>query len=362
MLPSLDGGGVERGTVELSEELVRRGHRSMVISSGGRLTPTILEHGGEHICWSIGKKSPMTLRWFWPLRQLLKRESVDILHVRSRVPAWVAWMAWKGLPVAQRPKFVTTAHGLYSVNRYSEIMTSGERVIAISETVRDYLKTNYERIDAEKIRVVPRGVDPNEFPRGFQPSAQWLENWYEEFPQLLGRPVISLVGRLTRLKGHRDLIEIVDQLRHSIPEIQALIVGAPDPRRQGYADELKQLVAERQLGDHVIFAGHRKDVREIYAVSNAVMCLTADPPEAFGRTTVEALSIGTPVIGYDHGGTGEILRTLYPGGVIPVGEIAAAVNTVQRVLNQPGDVPSEHPYLKQTMLDQTISIYDELAA
>ncbi len=362
MIPELHGGGVERGTIELSEELVRQGHRSIVISAGGRLVEQLNDHGAEHVEWNIRSKSPMSLRWVWPLRNFLREQNVDIVHARSRIPAWIAYLAWKGMDSQSRPHFVTTAHGLYSVNRYSEVMTKGERVIAISETVRDYLESNYTRIDTSSISVIPRGIDPQDFPRGFQPSQSWQQSWFEEFPALVGRPVISLIGRMTRLKGHQDLIEIVDRLRTQLPDIRALIVGGVDPRRAQYAEEIREEVAHRNLKQHIIFAGHRSEIREIYSISNVVLSLTSNPPEAFGRTTVEALTMGVPVVGYDHGGTGEILRNVFPEGLVQAGDFESAAQQIQKMIQGEVQVPSEHPYLKSKMLADTLSVYEELAA
>ncbi|WP_437186036.1 glycosyltransferase family 4 protein [Planctomicrobium sp. SH668] len=362
ILPNLESGGVERGTVELNAELVRNGHRSIVISGGGRLVEEITRAGGEHVQWPIGMKSPKVLQYIFKLRSLLKKENVDILHIRSRIPAWIGWFAWKSLGRKSRPHLVTTAHGLYRVNRFSAIMTSGERVIAISETVANYLKTNYPALSQDRIRTIPRGIDPVEFPRGFQPDANWLDAWYGKYPHLQGKPVVSLVGRMTRLKGHHDLVDIVERLKVDLPEIQALIVGGVDPRRQEYAEELRELVQSKGLDKQVTFVGHRHDIREIYAVSDVLVSLTSHPPEGFGRTTVEALNMGTPVVGYDHGGTGEILNRIFPVGVVPPGDTAAAAAAIKKILTEGASIPEDHPYLKERMLSQTLNVYREFAA
>ncbi|SFI66504.1 Glycosyltransferase involved in cell wall bisynthesis [Planctomicrobium piriforme] len=362
MVPSLESGGVERGTLEVNDELVRQGHRSIVISGGGRLVPQLIKDGGEHVTWNIGKKSLLSLKWVWPLRKLLRDENVHIVHARSRVPAWIAWLAWRGMSKKQRPRFITTAHGLYSVNRYSAIMASGERVISISEAVDQYLRTSYPKLDPSRIRLIPRGIDPDEFPRGYQPSSQWLDQWYKDYPQLIGRPVVSLVGRMTRYKGHHEFLEIIDRLRREVPDVHALIVGAEDPRRQGYASEIREHVRREKLESNVTFAGHRSDIREIYAVSNVIMALSSKPPEAFGRATVEALNIGTPVVGWDSGGTSELLRHIYPQGLVPPGNIEQAVEKVKQVLAEGASLPSDHPYLKHYMLQKTLALYEEMAA
>jgi glycosyltransferase involved in cell wall biosynthesis len=173
VLPALESGGVERGTLEVSRYLVARGHRSIVLSAGGRMVEQLIREGGEHIAWNIGRKSLTTLAMAFRLRRLLQMEQVDILHVRSRMPAWVAWLAWRGMDPSHRPRFITTVHGLYSANAYSGIMTRGERVIAVSETVRRYVLAHYPRTDFSRIVVIPRGIDPSVYTPGFQPTESW---------------------------------------------------------------------------------------------------------------------------------------------------------------------------------------------
>ncbi|REJ89677.1 MAG: glycosyltransferase [Planctomycetota bacterium] len=360
VLPSLESGGVERGTLEVGAELVARGHRSLVVSGGGRLVKRLVAEGSEHIYCSIGVKSPLTARWIVPLRQLMRRENVDIVHVRSRVPAWVAWLAWKTLPADERPHFLTTAHGLYSVNRFSAVMTRGERVIAISQTVRDYLLKNYPQLDEDRIRVVYRGVDPGEFPRGYEPSPTWLAAWHSQYPHLAGRRIVTLPGRLTRLKGHPQFLRLIDALRKRDSNIHGLIVGGAEPQRERYAAGLKKLIREMNLDSHVTLTGHRADIREIYSVSDVVVSLSANPPEAFGRTVLEALTLGIPVVGYAHAGVGEILSALYPQGAVPTGRLDLAAKRVQGLLNRPAVVPPNDLFTRRRMLDGTMAVYAEL--
>lgn len=357
VLPALNGGGVERGTLEVARELVRQGHRSVVISAGGRLVPELLRDGSEHLGWPIGVKSPWTLRWIRPLRRWLDEQRIDILHVRSRFPAWIGFLAWRGMAPSRRPHFITTVHGLHSVSWYSAIMTRGERVIAVSETVRDYLQRYYPDLSAERIQVIHRGVDPAAFPYGYRPDAAWLQTWYQRYPHLRNAVVLTLPGRLSRLKGHQDFIELMARLRATNPQVYGLVVGGPEPRRQRYADELHQQVRARGLADGIVFTGHRQDMREIYAVSTLALSLSAKP-ESFGRTVLEALSLGIPVVGYDHGGVGEILRRIYPAGLAPAGDLAALTEQVSTLLTvgMP-PVPAEPVFPLQRMLDETLSLY-----
>ncbi len=358
VLPALHGGGVERGTLEVAKELVQRGHRSIVISAGGRLVPQLLCEGSEHLAWPLGVKSPWTLRWVWPLRRWLSEQQVDILHARSRLPAWIAWLAWRGMKASDRPHFITTVHGLYSVSRYSAIMTRGERVIAVSETVRRYLQ-QYPQLSSERIQVIQRGVDPGLFPYGYQPSSEWLATWYEQYPQLRGQRVLTLPGRLSRLKGHEDFIELISRLRQRGLPVYGLVVGGVEPGRERYADGLRQQVRAHGLEDRMVFTGHRADMREIYAISNLVLSLSAKP-ESFGRTVLEALSLGMPVVGYDQGGVGEILGRIYPSGLITVGDVVALTQVVEALLIKAPTVQLEPVYPLQRMLDETLALYQTL--
>ena len=359
LLPAMHGGGVERGTLEVARELAQQGHRSIVISAGGRLVPELLETGSEHLAWPLGIKSPLTLRWIWRLRRWLVEQRIDILHVRSRWPAWIAWLAWRGMDPATRPRFITTVHGLYSVSRYSAIMTRGERVIAVSATIRDYLQRHYPELPAERIQLIPRGVDPAEFPYGYRPAPEWLAEWRRQYPQLSDGPVLTLPGRLSRLKGHEDFIELIAQLRTQGLPVYGLIVGGIEPRRQRYADQLQRLIQDKGLTEVVLLIGHRADMREIYAVSTLVLSLSVQP-ESFGRTVLEALSLGAPVIGYHHGGVGEILCRVYPAGLTPLGDLEHLRKRVTALLDAAPPVPAEPVFPRQRMLDETLALYEAL--
>jgi len=359
ILPDLDGGGVERGTLEVASALVQAGHQSLVISAGGQMVAELEADGSEHIQWDLGHKSLFTFRHIWALRRWLREQKPDIIHVRSRLPGWVVYLAWQGLPASDRPGLVTTVHGLYSVSRYSAIMAKGERVIAVSETVKRYIADNYPDTDMARVQVVFRGIEPDRFPRGYQPDAAWLKQWQTDYPQLTGKKVITLPGRLTRLKGHHDLIDLIEALVNQGEPVHGLIVGGEDAKRKAYAEELYRTVAERGLEQHITFTGNRRDIREIYAVSDLVLSLSTKP-ESFGRTSLEALSLGVPLVGYDHGGVSEILAALFPAGRVPLKDSQALLQTVSQLLQQPQHPAENDRFLLQTMLSQTLAVYQEL--
>ena len=361
MLPTLVAGGVERGTLEVAEALVRRGHRALVISAGGPLTADLERVGAEHIRMPVAAKSPLTLAHVGPVRRLLVDRGADVVHARSRVPAWVAYLAWRRLPAATRPRFVTTVHGLNSVSWYSSVMTRGERVIAVSEAARRYILLNYPSCAEDRVQVIHRGVDPAEFPNGYVPEPAWMESWRRSYPRLEGKRVLTLIGRLTRLKGHHDFITLIGRLRKSGTPAAGVIVGGTDPKRAAYAGELRRRVDREGLADRVFFSGHRSDVREIAAVSDAVLSLSTTP-ESFGRAVLEALRLGTPVLGYDHGGVGEILRAMYPEGAVPLGDQDELLRRAALVVSAPKrPVAPSDAFLKTTMLEETMALYESLA-
>jgi glycosyltransferase involved in cell wall biosynthesis len=359
VLPELDSGGVERGTLEVAEALVGAGHRSLVISGGGRMVAALEAAGSEHLTWTIGRKSPLTWRFVPRLRRLLAERRVDILHARSRVPAWVAYLAWRHMPQTQRPRFVTTAHGVYSVNRFSEIMTRGECVVAVSESIRDYLRQSFPRADMARVRVIHRGVDAHMFPPGFQPEPAWTAIWCAQFPELKNKFVLTLPGRLTRLKGHEAFLRLLAHLAAEDVGAHGLIVGDADSSGKSYAEGLRQKVADANLP--VSFAGHRVDMRNIYASSDLVLSLSSRP-ESFGRTVVEALSMGVPVLGYDHGGVGEVLAGAFPEGRVAAGDEEALLARVREFRTRPRRPATPVPFTLEAMLTKTLALYSELAS
>src|SRR5690606_8462608 len=164
LLPALESGGVERSTLEIAAALVASGHRAIVVSAGGRLVPALPAAGAEHIALAIGRKAPAVLRHVPALCRLCLEVGADIVHARSRLPAWLGRMALASLPAARRPRWVTTVHGLNSPGRYSAVMASGERVVCVSRTVRDYVLRHYPDTDPAHLRVIERGIDPAQFP------------------------------------------------------------------------------------------------------------------------------------------------------------------------------------------------------
>jgi glycosyltransferase involved in cell wall biosynthesis len=360
-VPALDGGGVEFCTLDTSAALIARGHRSIVISAGGRLVERLLAQGGEHITVPFNKKSPLSLLQAVALRRIIVNNQADIIQARSRLPAWIAFLACKSLPAILRPRFLTTVHGLNSVNRYSKVMTYGEQIVAVSECCREYVLRNYPATDPGKLIVIPHGVDPQQYPYGYRPSAPWLTQWHREFPQLINRFVILLAGRLTRLKGHFDFLAVIEKLIKTGVPTHGLIVGGEDPRRRQYAASIRAEISHRGLSQHITLAGHRSDLREIMSSADAVVS-TSTKPESFGLTVLESLKLGRPSFGYNHGGVSEILAAIYPVGRIPVGNTTALAEKLCELHAGIIPPPTESSLFdKQTALDRELRLYESLA-
>jgi len=359
ILPDLHSGGVEVGTLELAQGLIDQGHKAIVISAGGPMVAKLEAMGAKHVSWALGVKSPLTFLQLWKLRRWFAEHKPDIIHARSRMPAWLAYLAWRGMDKSSRPRFVTTMHGLHSVSFYSEVMCKGERVIAVSQTVKDYIAKHYPKVNLTRISVVNRGVDGQEYPAAYEPPAAWLKTWHEQYPHLQGKQVICLPGRLTRLKGHHDFIALLKRLKQSRPNIHGLIVGAQDPKRKAYALELNQAIASAGLEATITLTGGRPDMREIYTQAAVVLSLSRKP-ESFGRTTTEALSMGVPVVAYDHGGVAEQLENLFPEGRVKCFDPEQLFQVVSRQLDSDARPRANTMYLKSNMIQQTIELYYSL--
>ena len=356
VLPALSEGGVERGTLEIAEHLIRKGHRSMVVSAGGQLVEDLVGRGSEHIEWSIGKKSPFSVRWIPRMRRMLERERIDLVHARSRLPAWITWLALRGIPRDRRPRWVTTVHGFYSVNPYSAIMTRGERVIAVSRAIRDYIERSYSQVDVNRIQVIHRGIDPERFPYNFEPAPHWRATWSQRYPELAKKLVIVIAGRLSRIKGHEDFLYVLAHLvKRGLP-VHGLVVGN-DQRKSDYVKALKKTARDRDLP--ITFCGFRSDITEIYATANLVLSLSSKP-ESFGRSVLEPLSLGVPVIGYDQGGVGEILQTMFPEGRVIPGDVSAVTEKACEFIENPPQVSQVNPYPLHLMQERTLTLYEEL--
>lgn len=330
MLPELESGGVESVTLETAAFLADQGHKSIVISGGGKMADQLISEGSHHLTWHhIGEKSPRCLKYIIPLRKLLVTEQVDILHLRSRLPAWVGYLAWKSLPQKGRPRLVTTFHGFYSVNPYSEIMTKGEKVIAISKAIADHISTKYN-IDGDRIEIIPEGINENLFSANAV-SKERTDKLNERWD--LGStdsPTIMLPGRITRLKGHDVFIRALTKIKHL--QWNAVCVGAWD-QNSSYYNELVDLVQHSGLTQRINFTGDCTDMPAAYMLSDIVVS-ASKKPESFGRTSVEAQSMGKMVIATAHGGSLETVLHNKTGILVKPDHVDHLADALKEAINR----------------------------
>jgi glycosyltransferase involved in cell wall biosynthesis len=365
VLPALGGGGVERGTVEIAAAIVRAGGTALVASAGGRLASRVEQVGARNIVLPLDTKNPLAI---WAnaarLAQVIREEGVQIVHARSRAPAWSAWLAARrtGVP------FMTTYHGTYSGNlpgkrRYNSVMARGVRVIAISRFVAGLILSQH-KVDPARVRVIHRGADT----ALFDPEAVTLarrERLAEAWALPPGRPVVMLPGRLARWKGQAVLIEALALL--PMPAVGVLV--GDDQGRLGYARDLTDLARRRGVDMRVV--GHCDDMPAAYALADMVVNASTTP-EAFGRVVVEAQAMGRPVVASDHGGAAETVVHGETGFLVPPGKADELAATLAMLLDMaPGELAAlgararasvlAH-YTVAAMQAATLDLYREILA
>ena len=355
-LVSLNIGGSELVATELAEYLTANGHRVTVIAAEGPIGARVRACGAEHLDWPIGKKRLSTLRLIKPLAEWFGRERPDIVHVHSRLPAWICWRALRRVDEAVRPAFLTTMHGHYSVSAYSSIMARGERTIAVSEHIRRYTLANYPSAAPQDIVTVHGGASRVDFPYAYRPPAGWRDAVEAEFPELAGKRWLLLPGRVTRWKGHVDFLHLLSSLAADLPDVHGLFVGGCRVGSR-YEAELQTLARKMGLADRLTFTGDRLDIRDWMAESTLAFNLSNDPPEAFGRTVLETLCLGRPMIAWDHGGAAEIMAAMFPAGAVPPLDFEALEARTRAFLENPPAVPESKAFTLDESMEKHLDVY-----
>lgn len=358
LLPSLSSGGVEQVVLELCQGLCSRGEECIVVSAGGGMVKAIEKTGARHITLPIGKKSLRTFLMVGKMARLIKREKPEILHLHSRVPAWVGYLACKRVPRKYRPAVITTFHGFHSVNFYSGIMAKGDKVVAVSNCMREHILSHYPHTNDADICIIPNSVDTEQNFYGYTPSDEWLSQWSRDYPELAGKFTLCLPGRITRIKGAQHLVPILSGLQAKGIPAHAVIVGETKKGKEALRRELCDAFEAAGLTSSVTWTGHRTDLRDVLCACDVTLSLTLQP-ESFGKTTLEALALGRPVAGYEHGGVGEQLDVFLPAGKCPTKNTDTMVNILADWYHQrpipKHPVPS--PYKREDMINAHIALY-----
>ena len=332
--------------------LAQQGHVSIVISAGGGMAEK-LSKNVEHINLDIGKKSLITLLKIKKLHKLFIEKKVDIVHARSRLPAWLAFKAIAKIK-SNKPKFVTTVHGLYSVKKYSSIMARGDKVITVSQTATNYILNNYQKYLKSDPCLIYRGVNANEFPYGHKPGSIWKNDFYQKHHLSANTKTVLLPGRLTALKGAKELFTWLKS-----PDNDAKLLLTADPSHDLYAQRLSNWLKQNNLENRVIWIGIQTNMAELYALVDVVVN-TSTRPESFGRTVAESLAIGTPVVAYNHGGVGEILDKIFPEGKVELYNQQQLSDCINHILSSQTIIADNQPFVLTKMLESTLNLYHEL--
>ncbi|MCI5060143.1 MAG: glycosyltransferase family 4 protein [Alphaproteobacteria bacterium] len=366
IIPSLGAGGAEQGCIDVAAEIMRGGAKAIVVSNAGSRVHELARVGATHIDLPVHSKNPVTMwRNIKRLRKIINEHNVDIVHVRSRAPAWSALRACHGT----QARFMTTCHAPYNISGkakrfYNSAIAKGERVIAISRYVADYLLENY-KIDRRNIRLIHRGIALERFHPNVVTPAQMIKlstQW--RLPDEAS--IILMPGRLTRWKGHHVLIEAMARLGR--PDVFCVIIGS-DQGRESYRNELEDQVRALGLEKQVRIVDHCDDMPAAYMLSTVVVSASTDP-EGFGRVPVEAQAMGKPVIATDHGGAKETVLRNETGWLIPPEDPESLVQCIHQALDL---TPSQRSILatqamnhvvqnftREKMMDKTMNVYAEI--
>lgn len=366
VLPALGPGGAERGAVEISVAVARAGGKALVASAGGPLERVLQRAGAIHVSLPVHRRNPLTIyRNAARLAELVRAHDVDIVHARSRAPAWSALLA------ARRTgrHFVTTYHGTYNANGpikrlYNSVMVRGDRVIAISEFIAEHIRKTY-KLDGQRLRVINRGVDLEAFdPARVSPAR--LVQMTERLKLPEDQPMVLLPGRLTRWKGQTVFIEALARLGRR--DICAVLMG-DDQGRRGYRRELVNLVHRHDLESVVRFVDHCDDMPAAMMLADVVVSASTDP-EAFGRVLPEAQAMGRPVIGTAHGAAPATVLAGETGWLVPPRDVPALTGALAEALALAPETRQrmaaraiEHAranFSLEGMCTRTLAVYEEL--
>ena len=366
VLPSLVSGGAERGAVDIASAVVAAGGTGLVASEGGPMEHELNRAGGRHIKLPLASKNPVVMyRNIGRLVEVIRSHGVEIVHARSRAPAWSAAAAARRTGA----RFVTTFHGAYSFGnglkrRYNAIMTAGERVIANSYFIERHIGENY-KVDPARVRVIHRGIDLDRFDPE-KVSAERVIQLATRWRLRDGIPVVMLPGRLTRLKGHVDLIEALRQIADL--DFLCVLVGS-DRGRAAYKAELERLAARHDLASRVFVPGQCDDMPAAYMLADVVVCPSTDP-EAFGRVVSEAQAMGCPVIASDHGGVPEQVLDGRTAFLFPPGDRTALAQALRKalglgapereILSLAARTHARANFAKDKMCQATLAVYREV--
>ncbi|MBI28512.1 MAG: N-acetyl-alpha-D-glucosaminyl L-malate synthase [Alphaproteobacteria bacterium MarineAlpha5_Bin11] len=364
VIPALDSGGVEQGTVDIAQGVVKKSGSSLVVSNGGRLVPRLKRCGSEHIELSVHSKNPWVIfRNIKKLREIIDTHNINIIHTRSRAPAWSSYFAARG-----RIKIVSTFHNVYgygssSKRYYNSGLARADAIIAISNFVKNKIIELYN-IPRKKVKVIYRGIDEKYFIND-DITESTLLNFIKENQIFTDKKIILYPARLTPWKGQIEFLEILKKLDSN--DYFCIFVG--DEKNQKYSEKLKKKIVDLKLNSSCKVMGHISDMKCMYKISHLVVS-ASQKPEGFGRVVAEAMAMEKPVVAYDHGGVSEQMQTYDKSFRIPFMDQAGMVNAInialsmsKEAMNQIVLSPKEFVnknFTRKEMVENTYQLYKNL--
>ncbi|MDD4980291.1 MAG: lipopolysaccharide heptosyltransferase II [Candidatus Omnitrophica bacterium] len=351
ILPELNVGGVETGTLDLAKALVGMGHKIVVVSNGGELVRTLESFGATHYQLPVHKKSLFTMvKMVSRLAEIIRREQIDIVHARSRVPAWIAYFACR----RTNRVFITTCHGYYKKHPFSYVMGWSKRVIVLSNVIARHMIEDFDT-PHERLRLIPRSVDLERF-RYVSPDKKRREEFN-----------IGIIGRITPIKGHLHFIKAMARAARVIPRLKIWIIGEAPASKEAYKEQVQVLIKRLGLWHCTQFLGTQRDIPAIMANLD-LLVLPTTAHEAFGRVIIEAQACGVPVIASRVGGVIDIIDNHKTGLLVPPADPQAIADAAISIFKDKelSRTLAENAYQKVKefyniglMVKKTLDVYQE---
>lgn len=365
LLSSLKHDESERGIFHLGRALVKNGHTSIIVASANKdntLVKRLERDGNLYHQLRMNKKSWLSLLQVMPLRHLIEKYHPDVIHVHSRTPAWILHLALRHARIKRKPKLVSTMYGFYPINKYSQALLDVDTVITVSDSVTDYLHKglNREDVNLNTIKRIYRGIDTRQYPYRSNPSVYWLQRTFAEYPELEHKKWLVFPTIIGNEYGQEWLIDILGNLQGQFPNIHVIIMD-DDYRESDVAHEdFRQRTNALNLGERITYVGgKRNDMREWLSAANIVMAL-ANQPESIGINALQAIHLGTPVIGWDQAAFSEILQSLYPQGLVKTYNAQALCKVVKSQLEGSTRPQITDKFTMRGMIDETLQVYETL--
>lgn len=365
LLSSLKHDESERGIFHLGRALVKNGHTSIIVSSAdddNELVKRLERDGNLYHQLYMNKKSWLSLLQIAPLRHLIEQYNPDVIHVHSRTPAWILHLALRRARVKRPPKLVSTMYGFYPINKYSQALLDVDTIITVSDSVTNYLKKGLRREDmgTKVIKRIYRGIDTRRYPYRHNPSVYWLRRTFAEYPELEHKKWLVFPTIIGNEYGQEWLIDILGNLQQQFPNIHVIIMDEDYRDGDVAHEDFRQRTTALNLNERITYVGSkRNDMREWLSAANIVMAL-ANQPESIGINALQAIHLGTPVIGWDQAAFSEILQPLYPQGLVKNYNAQSLCKAVRNQLESITRPEITDQFTMREMISETLAVYQNL--